>query len=271
MHPTKWMVLAPTLLLLTVLCACSGGDDDDPMQTGDGDGDGDDAAVALPDGFGDAPDRNRVEAGAVCGRLAVIQCIAERDCCDDPGRDLATCLQEQTDVCDTELLADRVSLQAAAGFDEDRAERALGELESLARDCDPDITAYSLSQEGFGSIFAGTVSPGQNCRPTNLNDRAMAGAALVACSGDGTHACLPSASMWRCEPRAESGGACFTDNNCLDDLYCDNTPLSLAGGTCVARNADGATCAGFTECLSLACVDGMCVAPSAQSAYCFAR
>lgn len=248
------------------LCGCGGDTSENDAGAGDGD-----QGSELPEGFGDAPDRNAVAAGEVCARLAVVQCIGERDCCEQPGRDLETCLDDQQHTCEARALADRISLESAAGFDAALAEGVLAEIEALSRSCDPSLTAFSLSADGFGRMFEGTVAAGGNCAPQNPNDRAMAGAALAACRNRQTHACLPSSTMWRCEPVGGADAHCFTDNNCQAGLYCDNPGLSLDAGKCRARKPTGSPCGSFGECEGLACNDGVCAEADAQSAYCYAQ
>jgi hypothetical protein len=74
---------------------------------------------------------------------------------------------------------------------------------------------------------------------------------------------------WTCAARGN--GACFSDLNCSDGLYCDNPSANLAGSTCQARKADGDSCATGNECSTLLCKGGHCATLSVQSAYCLAN
>lgn len=217
---------------------------------------------------GTDPDRNAVGPGELCARFAAIQCAAERSCCNDPGRDLPACLDALASSCAADLLFDQIAGQASAGFDADQARIVLDEYERLAAQCDPGIAAFAESQDGLRSMFTGTVEPGGNCRPSNLLDKVMSGAALSACTESDHQACLPSATTWRCTERSEAGGTCFTDINCLQGFYCPNPDFDLAGATCLERKGDGEDCSTGNECASLFCVGRTCVPADQQAAYC---
>jgi len=267
MQLTVCVRLLGTATFVTALLACGDG------SAGGGDGDGDDPPaepIPLPDGFGDAPDRNRVPADELCERLPVVQCIAEQQCCNDP-RDLRDCLDRQQELCKDQLLADRVAMEGAAGYDIDLAEEAFAALEQMSMDCNPDITPYETSPDGFGQMLTGTVNPGGNCAPDNANALAMVRASLAACKDPVMYACLPSETMWRCEERGLLDGACLTDNNCVEGLYCNNPDAMTADGVCSTRFADGEACEKDHECASLACLDDVCVARDAQTAFCYGR
>lgn len=268
-----------TALLTACLAIAAIGCADDPADGSGGDGgggggevEGKPEPIPLPDGFGQEPDRNRIAAGEICERLAIIQCIAEMMCCDDPRRGLRDCLNRQQELCQEQLLADRVSMEKTAGFDPDLAEQAFNDLEAMSRNCDPDITPFETAPDGFGQLFQGSVNPGGNCEPADANMLAMVHAALAACKDPINNACLPSDNMWRCQPRGEQPAApCFTDNNCVAGLYCDNPDPTTADGKCHNRTANGEACEKDHECVSLACWDDVCTPRNSQTAYCYGR
>jgi len=217
---------------------------------------------------GSDPDRNEVVAGELCDRLAVIQCAAEGACCKRPGRDFATCVDALAGACSGELLFDDIAAEPSAGFDAERARAMLDEFERRASQCDPSIASFGESQAGLRSMFRGTIEPGASCRPSNLLNQAMIGAALSACTMPEDQACLPSETSWQCSARSGAGGACFTDVNCKPGYSCPNTGLGLSGASCVARKADGEACAAESDCKSLYCVGARCVPADQQLAYC---
>jgi hypothetical protein len=215
-----------------------------------------------------APNRNAVQPGDICRRLAEIECEAERSCCDDPQRDMPSCLDEAETSCAVDAMVDRIAVRPETGFDPAQAEAVLDELERLASDCDPGIWMFGESRAGLLSIFAGTVESDGNCRPANVLDRNQAAAALVTCGDVERQACLPSLTTWRCAPIAAEGGACFSEANCEAGLYCTNTSLSLEGGQCAARRETGWTCEFDQECQSSFCVAGACVEAEREVVYC---
>jgi hypothetical protein len=217
---------------------------------------------------GSAPSPNAVQPGNICRRLAEIQCGAERNCCDDPQRDMLSCLTDAETSCAVDAGVDRIAARPESGFDPVQAEVVFDELERLASACDPSLWMFGESRAGLLSIFAGTVESDGNCRPANVLDQTQAAAALVACGDVERQACLPSLAAWRCMPIAAEAGACFTEANCEAGLYCTNTSLSLEGGQCAARRPTGATCAFDQECQSSFCVMGVCVQAEREVVYC---
>jgi hypothetical protein len=217
---------------------------------------------------GSDPARNQITAGNVCARLAEIQCAGEAFCCDAPGRDVGSCVTTMTAGCRDQLYADMISQKSSTGFDPARAGVVFTELERLASECDPGIASYGESVEGLRGIFRGTVAPDDRCGPPPSLAEVDGAAALASCTSPETHACLPQGLSWRCEPRADVGGDCFTDVNCMPGLFCDNPDLDLGGSTCMQRKAAGSPCALPNECSSLACRGGTCAPAGVQTAYC---
>jgi hypothetical protein len=217
------------------------------------------------------PDRNKVIAGSICDRLSTIQCEGEEFCCDAPGRDYGTCKAVMLEGCMTELMADDIAAQPIAGFDPVAAEAAFTEIERLASICDASIASFGESLMGLRGIFKGTLEADASCTPLNPLNRAAAGASLAACMNAATTACLPRGLSWRCSPRADVGGNCFSDANCIDGLFCDNPDFEVSGSTCMVRKAPGTPCVAPNECTSLACKGGSCAEPGVQAAYCLAN
>jgi hypothetical protein len=169
----------------------------------------------------------------------------------------------------TGAMADAIAAQPPAAFDATAATALFTQLETLSSQCDPSLGTFAVSAQGARSMFKGTLAAGANCQPMNQLDKGMAGAALVACTGD-TYACLPNViPPWTCSKRTNAGGHCFSDLNCTDGLFCDNPNFDVAGSTCMMRKSPGTTCALGNECQSLYCVSGKCGASEKEAAYCY--
>lgn len=223
---------------------------------------------------GDDPARNMVIMGAICIRLAQIQCAGEAFCCDKPGRDPKACETAQLDICAKEGFLDAISMNPITGFDATIAAAAFEKFEMLASTCDPAIASFALSADGLRGILQGTVAPGGKCDQPAFNTVPyVAAAALASCSSGATTACLPKSALrdWTCAPRSASGGDCFTDLNCQDGDYCPNAKLEFGKAKCAPRKAEGMPCAAGNECTSLSCKGGACVKANAQTAYCLAK
>jgi hypothetical protein len=219
---------------------------------------------------GSAPDRNHVQPGAVCARLAEIQCAGEAACCKAPSRDPGMCHDALEQSCKTMLLLDDVSAAAAVGFDADTASQAFAELERRASVCDPTVAAWAVSPDGFLGSIGGTLVKGESCKPDGglMGSPSAVTIALVSCQLGAGVACLPSDKDWTCAPRVGPAGRCFDDINCEDGLFCDN-PMSSFDGMCAERKAKGESCRGATECTSFVCQSGKCAAENdVQAAYC---
>lgn len=216
---------------------------------------------------GTDPNRNKVQAGNVCDRLATIQCAGEAYCCTSPGRTFDQCKTAQSDGCASVYLDD-ITLNPVAGYDAAKAEAAFTEFERLASLCDPGVAAWASQTSGLRGIVAGTLNAGANCTPPSIINQAEAAGYLAGCTNPDTTACSgPVTAIWTCAARAGAGSACFTDVNCLDGIYCDK-PSLFQNGTCRARKAIGTACGGANECLSLMCKGGVCVVADQQAAYC---
>lgn len=214
------------------------------------------------------PARNHVRAGALCVRLAQIQCAGEQYCCEEPGRDRAACEAAMQNGCMNEAYLDAISGNSITAFDEATAAQTFAELERLASVCDPSIVAFGISRDGLMSMFRGTAASGTSCVPLGT-DPALAAAKLASCSDISTVACLPTSLLsWRCEARGGAGAPCFTDVNCIDGLYCPNPDLAIGSFRCEPRKPLGAGCAWGNECESLFCENGACVEATQRNAYC---
>ena len=206
----------------------------------------------LPDfDAGSDPARNMVAAAQLCERLTTIQCAGEAHCCNAPGRSVEQCKTEMMDGCVNDAYLDSIAANPITDFDSDAAETAFTQFEMMASLCDPSIAAWGSSVTGLRGILRGTKAPGTSCKPPALQiaNPAAAAAALASCTNLDTHACMPTglATDWTCDPKNGAGGACFTDVNCQDGLYCPN-PNADFGATCAARKAEGASCSLPNEC-----------------------
>jgi hypothetical protein len=224
----------------------------------------------LPPFNGGDPSLNMVQAGAVCARLAMLDCAAEAHCCNNPGRTVAACESDIMLTCTSKFYIDALSLNPITGFDKSAAQTAFTVLQQKASQCDVSVAAFGTSIDGLPGTFKGTIAPGQSCRPTqSLPDNAALGAALASCTGLATTACLPQGLLgdWTCSPRNAAGGPCLTDVNCNAGLYC-NLPSATSLGTCAATLPVGSACSLPSQCSSLFCKNSVCVAADQQAAYC---
>lgn len=223
---------------------------------------------------GSDPSRNNVTAGNVCTRLAQIQCAGEDFCCDNPGRDRATCEAQMLAGCMGELYLDAMTSNPITGFDPEAASGAFAEIERMASACDTAVASYGASPNGLMGMFRGSVDSGSSCSPglAAASDMSRAAASLASCADISTTACLPVSTLsWSCEPRGQVGAECFTDLNCVDGLHCPNPEFDIGAATCQERKALGSPCQLPNECESLFCKAGSCVEASAQAAYCLAQ
>lgn len=239
--------------------------------TGGSQSTGGSTTVAVFDAGSD-PNRNVVQPGHVCDRLATVQCAGEAFCCANPGRTYDQCYQAQYSGCQSVYLDD-VTLNPVSGYDINKAQAAFTEFEALASQCDPSVAAWAISWTGLRGIVAGTIAPNGDCTSTNLLSAPVDAAYLASCTNGDTTACLPNASFttWTCTARAGTGTSCMTDVNCLDGLYCANKASLSSLGTCATRKSNGTTCAAGNECSSLMCKGGVCVVADQQAAYCLAN
>ncbi len=220
---------------------------------------------------GSDPNRNKVTAGAVCARLAQIQCAGEAFCCPNPTHTVPQCEEISRAGCVDEAYLDMVTANPIVAFDATKAAEAFTKFEELASQCDLSIAEYGASATGLMSMLRGTLAAGKSCSPKGF-EKSSAAASLAACTNVETTACLPtSALLWTCTARGGAGAQCFSDLNCQDGLHCPN-PNLLAGtfgtASCAARKPAGMPCAQPNECTSFACTGGMCQEPSAEAAYC---
>jgi hypothetical protein len=238
---------------------------------------------ATPDGgmqpqfdAGSEPDRNKVQPGKICERLAAVQCAGESFCCTNAGRTYEACRSAQLEACSMELQFDTIARNPITGFSAATAESALNHFEQLASQCDPTIASFGESPEGLRGMLQGTVAPQASCKPpAGIPSVAAYGAALASCAQLQTHACLFSGSgpvaaptSAVCAPHGAAGATCYVDTNCESGLYCENPNEKYSMGKCTARKAVGASCTAGPQCESLFCKSRKCVASNSQAAYC---
>lgn len=215
------------------------------------------------------PDRNKVQPGELCERLAEIQCEGAAKCC--PTAASANCMAEAVNRCRDTINLDTVAMDPRTGFDAAAAESAFTNFEQQAKSCDPKIAETAISPSGLRGVAKGTLAEGADCTAENMSNAVIIAAALASCANPATTACLPSDTPpWTCTARGPAGSPCFTDVNCQDGLFCDNPRGDLTGAMCAARKAAGEACQLANECASLACSsDGQCKPSGLEAAFCF--
>jgi hypothetical protein len=235
-----------------------------------------DAGVLPTFDGGSDPERNQVQVGMLCDRLAGLQCAAELHCCQT-ARAFDACKVARLKDCQGTNLDD-IAGQPAAGFSAAIASAQFAELEQLAASCDLQVRVWGSAPDGLRGIFQGTLAADQPCMPPPGPPSVIGyGAALVSCMDPATHACLftghgppapPTAAT--CAARAGAGTRCFGDANCQEDLYCDNASMTYSGGVCTRRKPLGGACTHGVECASRFCnhTSSTCVEPNAEQAYC---
>jgi hypothetical protein len=187
-----------------------------------------------------------------------------------PGRSFDQCKQVQLNGCVNDVYLDAITANSITAYSIDQAEAAFTTFEQMAARCDPTVATWAAG--AMRGIMQGTINPGGSCKPPSTLDRPVVAAHLAACREGNTTACRPvNLSQWTCESRAQVGGPCFTDLNCVDGLYCDNPQLRPTGATCKQRKADQSGCAAGNECMSLLCKGGVCVPATVGAAYCLAQ
>jgi hypothetical protein len=259
-----WLAIA---VIGAVLAGC--GDDGGETVAGASGGGSGGTSGSGGGGGGD----NNVQPGQICARLSQIQCAAEANCCDAPGRDIATCQADVAEECEDNGL-DIIPMDPLVGFNAGALKRALDELEERNAECDPTVAAWAITTDGFASSFDGTRASGDDCAPeggTMMATFSQIGAALGSCMNAGTTACLPTSDDdWTCAPRGDAGAPCFTDFNCKDSLFCDSSMAdTIYDGVCTVRKAAGEDCDEDNECVSFLCNDDACAAANdAQAAFC---
>lgn len=224
---------------------------------------------------GTDPNRNMVSASGVCERLAQIQCAAEACCCPtgNPRKyaSLDACIASQTNICD-QIGTETVAADSRSGFNAAALKTAFDEFERLASMCSLDVVTWGTSPQGFGSVLAGSVGAGGTCWSPIADGQDPA--AIASCGTTTGLACLGSSVQldqnWTCDPRAGAGERCLVDPSCADGFFCTPLPMTATAplGTCTLRLRDGDPCERPTQCTSLFCVDGRCVPPSVEAAYC---
>jgi hypothetical protein len=111
---------------------------------------------------GTDPARNQVAKGAVCDRIATIQCAGEQHCCNAPGRTFDECKTVMQKGC-TDAYLDAVSANSYfSAYNTTAAEPIFAQFEQLASNCDPSVTAWGAGVGGLRALFPGTVAPGAN-------------------------------------------------------------------------------------------------------------
>jgi hypothetical protein len=178
-------------------------------------------------------------------------------------------------ACKMNAYLDDIANNNVSGYSQAQTQAVLDKLEQYATACDPNVTLWAAQPDGLRAMFQGTIAANGTCKPTGLPSVANYGAALASCTQAATHACLftgdgPTAppQTATCAARGNAGATCFVDTNCKDGSYCLNPQMKYSGGKCTALKQNGAQCTTDTECASFTCRSAVCVAPTAQTAYC---
>lgn len=218
----------------------------------------------------------------ICDALAQAVCTGARGCCSTFAASdaaLTDCVSKQTAKCQTDvspLVAD-----SRAAYDPALGAAAVAQFARLASTCDLSLVDFASVRDGLLSMFAGTVARGAACPPHDVNDSP----AIVSCMAGGIcHVAGIGGAMLTgtCDAVRGSARPCVVDMECdpQQALRCDfNSPVpgnvSSKGeqdlglhGHCVARLADGASCARATECTSLVCQNKHCAARTKDRVYC---
>jgi hypothetical protein len=212
--------------------------------------------------------RNRVTAAQACDRLTTIQCAAERYCCPRDDRSFDRCKQALGNYYCQYI--DVWSVQPVVAYDIDRAQAAFDEFEKRASACDTTILPWAISDSGFRLVARGTIAPGGTCYSLDAGAPTTDVFAFIAsCGVPEAYSCLPDPASNRavCAPRSAIDGACYTDLNCLDGLFCDSTRQPPV---CAPRRQNGAPCSTPLACESMRCEPQAlrCVPATLESAYC---
>lgn len=220
----------------------------------------------------------------ICDALAHAVCDGARLCCSTFAAGdaaLTDCVSKQTTKCQSDLMP--LVSDSRAAYNPALGAAAVTQFATLAATCDPSLVDFASVRDGLLSMFAGTVARGAACPPHDVNDSP----AIVSCVGGGIcHVAGIGGAMLTgtCDAVRASARPCVVDLECdaHQALRCDfNSPVSgnvsSSGeqnlglhGHCVARLADGASCARATECTSLVCQNKHCVARTTDRVYCAA-
>jgi len=252
-------------------------------------GGGSGGSSALP-AFDAGPDSlNQVTAGAVCQRIAQIQCAAQEHCCAQAHSSRDTCITTQTQGCVDGGL-DYITQQSRDAFDAAGAPAIIKTFEDRAAACDPTVAVWAATSSGLRGLVKGTLTSGADCTAGLTTDVKVVASYLAACSNADTTACLPHqisisypTGKWTCAPLSKLGENCFTDLNCdqtadPNGVYCTNdinAPIVSDTWKCTARKETGASCQSSNQCLTLLCTrgatsknPGVCLDATVDNAYC---
>ena len=189
--------------------------------------------------------------------------------------DVATCIGQLTPA-----IAAKWS-NGGLGVREDLVPLCIDALEAQSATCDVTKIETTLpcraalrwpGKEGgacgaFGTFLCadGSVCEKGMCSAAHLSQMAL-GQPCVSPLSCGDAACVKGSSgKSTCAVRAAPGGSCHVTADCLPPATCQ-TPTGATAGTCVLPAAKGAACSVTTDCApALACVGGVCTAPTTCS------
>lgn len=201
-----------------------------------------------------------IELDQFCPIYADIVCRAHLDCCPTPMVSYDDCLSAVAGDCQEGLVP--LATDPRTGYSPDAAARVVAQGSALAASCDLGIVDFFVRRDGLQGALAGTVEPGGAC----MDATGFEAPAMWSCT-DLTQSCRPGAPSWRCAPRSPAGEACFIDFDCQEGTYCDALVIGIMG-TCRPQGATAATCTKDTQCQSLICEGGSCLARDVTNTYC---
>jgi len=118
-------------------------------------------------------------------------------------------------------------------------------------DCDPiDPSTCGTSGTCDGAGQCAVYVEGTECALPTCFDSAVT---LSVCNGNGT--CtqdVESCGLYQCSSASTCGAACESDDDCVDDGWCDS-------GQCAADLSDGMACERDDQCEGERCAGGLCV------------
>ncbi len=219
-------------------------------------------------------------AETFCDEFAELACYNMYRCCteqqietelgvDEP-RTEAQCREDKKRSCHRASASLRDSLEAGrVTFNADVFNNCLSSMAAPSDACSEYVTEQPWEEACEDSPWTGTVAVGGNC----FFDHDCAGAPDNAeCGPDQKCVALPTGGFpcptgqcaegffcgtnTVCEPTLAEGAPCTANNQCQEDLFCDQTALPMP--ICTAQKPGGESCTSDLNCISGDCVPGQC-------------
>jgi hypothetical protein len=240
--------------------------------------------------------------GQLCRDLASTACLAFQNCCMGVRSfDLAYCVENFVDDCDTRLFDDHVRARIESGalrFDPAAAQAWIDRIRERAGSCEVSVTweMPGTARDLFTlrGLLVGTRRDGEPCNSEEeLSYGYPSDCELGVCHVVGAEvgeAGRLVVTEGRCVAVAPLGGSCAGGRVCVDLdapiaveplAFLDysptsafhpflqyQAPLACVDDVCVPRLEDGAACDGAAQCESWICDEGTCEAPAPLGAPC---